>query len=277
MDNDRIMIQISAAVLMGAIFLLDHLLSGQIMVGIYFFIPVALVSWTGGLMWGILFSLLSTVMLISVDFYVGAPVASHLYLYSSTFGFLIVFLGVAYLASRFGEDHTKLQRISREDSLTGIMNRVGFYEALNMEIRRQIRFGHPYTLTIVSCDNLKRINDELGYMEGNDLLISVARSLELNTRSTDFVARLGNDEFALLFPLIMTNEAKIVLEKLKHKLDETMHEHHWDITFSIGAIAFDKSSGSVGQVLNLVDNLVHEIKLAGKNNIRMTSYSNTLS
>ena len=125
MDNDRIMIQIAAAILMGAIFLLDHLVSGQIMVGIYFFIPVAMVSWTGGLMWGIAFSLISTLMLISVDFYVGAPVASHLYLYTSTFGFLIVFLGVAYLASRFGDDHRMLQRISREDFLTGIMNRLG--------------------------------------------------------------------------------------------------------------------------------------------------------
>jgi diguanylate cyclase (GGDEF)-like protein len=277
MDNDRIMIQIAAAVLMGAIFLLDHLVSGQVMVGIYFFIPVAMVSWTGGLMWGIAFSLISTLMLISVDFYVGAPVATHLYLYTSTFGFLIVFLGVAYLASRFGDDHRMLQRISREDFLTGIMNRLGFYDALNMEIRRQIRFGHPYTLAIISCDNLKKINDELGHVEGNDLLISVARSLELNTRITDVVARLGSDEFALLFPLIMKHEAQTVLEKLKHKLDENMHEHHWDVTFSIGAIAFDKSPGSVGHALNLVDNLVHEIKQAGKNNIRMTSYTNTES
>jgi diguanylate cyclase (GGDEF)-like protein len=275
MDNDRIITQIAAAILMGAIFLLDHLLNAQIMVGAYYFIPVAMVSWTGGLMWGIAFSLLSTLMLITVDFYAGAPVASHLYLYTSTFGFLIVFIGVAYLASRFGEDHRMLQRISREDFLTGIMNRLGFYDALNMEIRRQIRFGHPYTLAIVSCDNLKRINDELGHVEGNDVLISVARTLELHTRITDIVARLGGDEFALLFPLILKNEAVTVLEKLKHKLDETMHEHRWEVTFSIGAIGFDKSPGSVGHALNLVDNLVHEIKLAGKNNIRLTSYSNT--
>jgi diguanylate cyclase (GGDEF)-like protein len=277
MDNDRIIIQIAAAISMGAIFLLDHLLNAQIMVGAYYFIPVAMVSWTGGLMWGIAFSLLSTLMLITVDFYAGAPVASHLYLYTSAFGFLIVFIGVAYLASRFGEDHRMLQRISREDFLTGIMNRLGFYDALNMEIRRQIRFGHPYTLAIVSCDNLKRINDELGHVEGNDVLISVARTLELHTRITDVVARLGGDEFALLFPLILKNEAVTVLEKLKHKLDETMHEHRWEVTFSIGAIGFDKSPGSVGHALNLVDNLVHEIKLAGKNNIRLTSYSNTES
>lgn len=273
MDNDRIWIQIAAAVLMGAIFLLDHLVSDQIMVGIYFFIPVAMASWAGGLMSGIVFSLLATVMLISVSFYTGSPLASHSYLYVNTFGFLVVFLAMAYLTAKFSEDHRKLQRISREDFLTGIMNRVGFYDVLNLEIRRQIRFGHPYTLAIINCDNLKAINDTLGHVEGNDLLISVARSLELNTRTTDFVARLGNDEFALLFPLIMKNEAMTVLEKLKHRLDEAMHEHHWNVTFSIGAIAFDKSPGSVGQALDLVDNLVHEIKLAGKNNIQLISYS----
>lgn len=277
MDNERIWIQIAAAVLMGSIYLLSHLVSQQIMIGIYFFIPVALVSWTGGQMWGIAFSLLATVMLLSVDFYAGMPASSRLALYINTFGFLVVFLGVAYLTARFSEDHRKLHRISREDFLTGAMNRVGFYDVLNMEIRRQIRFGHPYTLAIISCDHFKRINDTLGHSEGNNLLIAVARTLELNTRTTDIVARLGGDEFALLFPLIMKHEAMTVLEKLRTKLNDAMQEHHWDVTFSVGAIAFDKSPGSVGYALDLVDNLIHENKLAGKDNIQLISYSDTES
>lgn len=275
MDNDRISIQIAAAILMALIFMLNHLAGAGILVGIYFFIPVAMVGWTGGLMWGIAFSMLSTIMLISVDSHTRAPPFSNFHLYINTFSYLVMFLAMAFLSARFGEDHRKLHRISREDFLTGAMNRVGFYDVLNMEIRRQNRFGHPYTLAIVSCDNFKKINDTLGHSEGDSLLIAIAKTLELNTRTTDIFARLGGDEFALLFPLIMKNEAATVLEKLKHKLEETMREHHWEVSFSIGAIAFDKSPASVGHALDLVDDLIHDIKTSGKNSIRLTSYSNT--
>jgi diguanylate cyclase (GGDEF)-like protein len=273
MDNERILTQIAAAMLMGVIYLLSHLLDQQILIGIYFFIPIALISWSGGLTWGIAFSLLATVMQLSVEFYGSPSAVSRLNLYINTFGFLVVFLAVAYLTYRFSEDHRRLLRISREDFLTGAMNRVGFYDVLNMEIRRQIRFGHPYTLAIVSCDHFKRINDTLGHGEGNDLLITVARTLELNTRTTDVVARLGSDEFALLFPLIMKHEAVTVLDKLKARLTEAMKEHHWDVTFSIAAIAFDKSPGSVGHALDLVDNLIRENKLVSKDSIQIMSYS----
>ena len=273
MDNEKIWIQITAAILMGVIFLLNHLAGGDFMAGIYFFIPVALMSWTGGLMWGIAFSLLATTMLISVDFHVGVPLASYLHLYFNTIGFLLVFLTVAFLAARLSEDQRKLQRISREDFLTGAMNRVGFYDILNMEIRRQARFGHPYTLAIISCDNFKKINDTLGHTEGDSMLIAIARTLELNTRTTDFFARLGGDEVVLLFPLIMRNEALTILKKLDHKLEEAMGEHHWDVTFSIGAISFDKSPASVGHALDLVDELIHKIKQEGKHDIRLTSYN----
>ncbi len=275
MDNERILTQIAAAVLMGLIYLLSHLLDQQILIGIYFFIPIALISWSGGLTWGIAFSLLATVMQLSVEFYAGTSAASRLNLYINTFGFLVVFLTVAYLTYRFSEDHRRLLRISREDFLTGVMNRVGFYDALNMEIRRQIRFGHPYTLAIVSCDHFKRINDTLGHGEGNNLLVTVARTLEINTRTTDFVARLGSDEFALLFPLIMKHEAMTVLEKLKTKLTEAMKEHRWDVTFSIAAIAFDKSPGSVGHALDMVDDLIRQNKLESKDAIQVASYSDT--
>ncbi|MCX7628591.1 MAG: diguanylate cyclase [Methylophilaceae bacterium] len=272
MDNERIWIQIAAAVLMGIFFLLHHLASGTLQTGIYFFIPVALISWTGGLLWGIAFSLLATVMLIAVDFHHGVPISAYISLYLDTLGYLVMFLTVAFLSSRLSEARRLLQRISREDFLTGAMNRLGFYEVLNMEIRRQNRFGHPYTLAIISCDNFKQINDTLGHNEGDSLLIAVAKTLERNTRSTDFYARLGSDEFALLFPLILRNEATIILEKLKRKLEETMREHRWDVTFSIGAVAFDKSPTSVGHALDLVDSVVHEAKQSGKNGIRLASY-----
>ena len=273
MDNERIWIQIASAVLMGVIFLLNHLAGDDFMAGIYFFIPIALMSWTGGLMWGIAFSMLATLMLISADFHVGVPLSSYLRLYLNTFGFLVVFLTVTYLSARLSESQRMLQRISREDFLTGAMNRAGFYDILNMEIRRQARFGHPYTLAIISCDNFKKINDTLGHTEGDSVLVAIARTLEINTRSTDYYARLGGDEFVMLFPLIMRNEALTILKKLDHKLRESMQEHRWEVTFSIGAISFDKSPASVGHALDLVDELLSEIKQAGKNDIRLTSYN----
>lgn len=273
MDNERIWVQIASATLMGVIFLLTHLAGDDFTASIYFFIPIALMSWTGGLMWGIAFSLLATLMIISADFHVGVPLSAYLRLYLNTFGFLMVFLCVAYLSARLSESQRQLQRISREDFLTGAMNRAGFYDILNMEIRRQTRFGYPYTLAIISCNNFKKINDTLGHTEGDSVLIAIARTLELNTRTTDVYARLGGDEFVLLFPMIMRNEALTILKKLNHKLEETMREHRWEISFTTGAISFDKSPASVGHALDMVDELISEIKQSGNHEIRLTSFS----
>jgi len=272
MEPENLKFQISAAALMGAIFLLDHLAASQIMLGIYYVFPVALVSWAGGTLWGALFSLLALGLSLITGFDVGHPFIKPLYYYIYTFGSLATFLLVAYLTSRFSDAHHKLQIMARQDPLTGIMNRMGFYEMLNMEINRQIRYGYPFALALIDCDNFKAVNDALGHQEGDNLLATVADTLNNGMRKTDIVARLGNDEFAVILTSVTKAESAAVVEKLQRMLNNSMKEHQWEITFSFGVMAFASAPDSVGHALEITDKLMYEVKRAGKNSVLIETY-----
>ena len=272
MEPEHLKIQITAAALMGAIFLLDHLAASQIMLGIYYVFPIALMSWAGGMLWGSLFSLLALGLSLMTGFDVGHPFIKPLYFYIDTFSSLAAFLLVAYLTSRFSNTHHKLQILARQDFITGIMNRIGFYEMLNLEINRQIRYGYPFALALIDCDNFKSVNDTLGHQEGDSLLATVATTLNNGMRKTDVVARLGDDEFALILTSVTKTESAGVVEKLQRMLNKSMQEHQWNITFSIGVMVFSSAPDSVGHALEVTDKLMYEVKQAGKNSVRIETY-----
>ncbi len=96
-------------------------------------------------------------------------------------------------------DRRKLEEhllfLSTHDALTGLANRSAFDEALT---RLDERGPHPVAVVMVDLDGLKRVNDECGHAAGDALLRRVATVLKSAFRSTDLVARIGGDEFAVL-------------------------------------------------------------------------------
>ena len=86
------------------------------------------------------------------------------------------------------------------DPLTGAANRRGFERALEVELERSTRRGHPCALVIVDLDDFKLVNDRHGHGVGDEVLVMLAERLRDSVRSADTVARLGGEEFALLLP-----------------------------------------------------------------------------
>ena len=86
------------------------------------------------------------------------------------------------------------------DPLTGTANRRGFERALEVELERSARRGHPCALVIVDLDDFKLVNDRHGHGVGDEVLVMLAERLRDSVRSADTVARLGGEEFALLLP-----------------------------------------------------------------------------
>lgn len=102
-------------------------------------------------------------------------------------------------------DHTTLIRseanLRREllsDSLTGLPNRSGFGDVLEARLRHAPPPGQALTLLIVDLARFSRINESIGALAGDELLITVARRLRQQTRGSDVLARIGSDEFAIL-------------------------------------------------------------------------------
>jgi diguanylate cyclase (GGDEF)-like protein len=160
--------------------------------------------------------------------------------------------------------------LARIDPLTTVPNRRAFYEALDTERVRSIRYHRPLTIAYVDLDNFKKVNDSLGHAVGDELLVEVAAGLKSNLRATDYVGRLGGDEFAVLLPETDATGATLVLHKLRLGLLEQMKAHNWEVTFSIGAATFLDPPDSLDIIIRMADETMYAIKAHGKDNISVS-------
>lgn len=88
---------------------------------------------------------------------------------------------------------------SRADSLTGIANRRGWEVVMAAEDARCARYGDPAGVVSIDLDGLKMVNDRDGHAAGDELIRRAAAALRSSVRDSDLVARVGGDEFAILF------------------------------------------------------------------------------
>jgi diguanylate cyclase (GGDEF)-like protein len=164
----------------------------------------------------------------------------------------------------------KEQELARIDPLTTVPNRRAFYEALDKERVRSLRYHRPLTIAYVDLDNFKKVNDCLGHAVGDELLVQVAAGLRSNLRASDYVARLGGDEFAVLLPETDATAAELVLRKLRLRLLEEMKAHRWQVTFSIGAATFLDPPDSLDVIIRMADETMYAIKAHGKDNVSVS-------
>jgi len=107
---------------------------------------------------------------------------------------------------------------ARLDELTAIGNRRAFEEALDEEIARADRMGTPLSMAMGDIEHFKRINDEFGHLEGDQCLRRVAEAMESELRAPDQVYRWGGDEFVLLLPGTVKEDADVLIERVQNKV-----------------------------------------------------------
>jgi diguanylate cyclase (GGDEF)-like protein len=159
----------------------------------------------------------------------------------------------------------KERELSRLDALTGVGNRRAFYEVLEAERSRAVRYSRPLTVAYLDLDNFKKVNDSKGHGAGDLLLTKVANKLRTSLRITDFVSRLGGDEFAVVLPETNVHAAEKVLEKLRVTLLEETSAHYCEVTFSIGAVTFLNPKDSLEVMVRIADETMYTAKTNGKN------------
>ena len=123
----------------------------------------------------------------------------------------------------------RLRQLADHDSLTGLRNRRTFEEAVILQVGRCQRYGEKATLLLIDLDGFKQINDTHGHQTGDDVLKAVADAIRARVRTTDFAARIGGDEFAVLLPHTSNGKAACVAREIQRVIDET--------TINVGATA----------------------------------------
>jgi diguanylate cyclase (GGDEF)-like protein/PAS domain S-box-containing protein len=154
------------------------------------------------------------------------------------------------------------------DALTGLPNRAFFSECLVQSIARaRRRDNYCFAVLFLDLDRFKIINDSLGHIAGDELLITVSRRLELCLRPGDAVARLGGDEFTILLEDISdVNDATRVAERIQEKVSEpiVLGMNEVFTTVSIGIALSTSGYSAPDEVIRDADTAMYRAKAKGK-------------
>ena len=115
----------------------------------------------------------------------------------------------------------QLEAVSQTDELTGLANRRGFEEYLGRTLSSALRYEEGGVLAYLDLDNFKQVNDTHGHQAGDMVLKAVATILKRDTRTSDFVARLHGDEFAILLVRAGTKGGFARLRLIDHCLNNS--------------------------------------------------------
>lgn len=150
--------------------------------------------------------------------------------------------------------HDMVKRQAITDPLTGLANRRAFNDRLEEEIRRSDRYNHEFCLVMIDLDGFKRINDTFGHPTGDRVLINAARCLSAVIRDTDFLARYGGDEFALILPETVPAHTQLMTKKISGAMQRC--QLPWSETESTLRLSLTAGTASYPQDALIAEELI---------------------
>lgn len=169
-------------------------------------------------------------------------------------GIPLVAIAVADIEDDYARQES-LYHLATHDSLTGLVNRSHFLEAIEQALLRGQRQSRHVAVVYVDLDGFKRVNDQGGHSLGDRVLFAIAARLRHAVRAADTVARIGGDEFAVLCEgLSAIEQADVVARRIAVALTESVEldGERWSVAASVGA-AIDRGVGDPDSAEDLVD------------------------
>jgi diguanylate cyclase (GGDEF)-like protein len=166
------------------------------------------------------------------------------------------------------ELNARLNVLAHIDPLTELLNRRGLADVLAREAALSRRQGTNAAAVLMDLDDFKKINDTLGYPVGDVVLKEVSLKIKSVLRSTDYVARIGGDEFMVLLPNTRLAEGMRVAEKLRLAVSETSVPLGRNrLTASFGVVAASEKIATLDELVAETNLVLYKSKRAGKNRV----------
>ena len=165
------------------------------------------------------------------------------------------------------------EQLALQDMLTELPNRIAFWQTLE----KQIATKTPFYLLYVDINDFRRHNEFYGHDEGDKLLIELSGRIKRTIKESDFIARVGGDEFAIILTHIDNQEwCEDVVKRIIHctkKSFETSKSGSFNITISIGAANFPRDAQTVEELMRFVDLSAYNGKKMKANSLQFYSQS----
>jgi two-component system cell cycle response regulator len=170
--------------------------------------------------------------------------------------------------------HEDARQLASTDSLTGLLNRRAFLDALERERARADRHDYPLSLLLLDVDHFKRVNDQHGHAAGDVVLRGVAEALLQVARRSDYVGRWGGEEFVLALPqtgpagaLVAAERVRRAVQKARHALPEGGEIR---VTASLGVVSAE-APWNVATLVGAADDAMYLAKGRGRDRVEAVS------
>lgn len=180
---------------------------------------------------------------------------------------------IASEAHELEEANAKLAEMASTDSLTKLWNRRSFIDQLGIQLEMSLRTSRPLSVLMLDIDHFKPYNDNYGHLAGDAVLRQVAQILRDKARRSDYVARIGGEEFGVISSETDTRGATRLGERFRAAIDAASWPHR-SVTVSIGATTVDHprdewraEPASYSRVMGEADKALYYSKEHGRNRV----------
>jgi diguanylate cyclase (GGDEF)-like protein/PAS domain S-box-containing protein len=175
-------------------------------------------------------------------------------------------LGVSRDITSLYEIQKKLEEQATIDELTKVYNRKSFNERLKEKVEMFKRYESYFCIALFDIDDFKYVNDNFGHDVGDKVLIKVCEIAKKHIRNTDLLFRVGGEEFIILYPKTLMDEAYLSIKKIKDLIKYSNIIENHPITISIGLTQI-KQTDDEESIFKRIDDLMYQSKRTGKDKI----------
>lgn len=171
-------------------------------------------------------------------------------------------------------EKTEYEKSSKEDPLTGCLNRAGFSSILMREQENLVKNDSPVSFVILDIDHFKHINDQYGHSVGDEVLVNLCKLIQSKIRNTDALVRWGGEEFVILCSDTPIQNAQFLAEKLRMAIENTQLIKQQQVTCSFG-IAEMVAGEDPKRLFERADKALYASKENGRNRVTSATFKRT--
>ncbi|OQX65025.1 MAG: hypothetical protein B5M51_01945 [Anaerolinea sp. 4484_236] len=183
---------------------------------------------------------------------------------------------VLMLEDGLRQANEQLEKLAMVDSLTGLMNRRAIYKFARGELERARRASDPISVIFLDIDKFKEVNDQHGHLIGDEALKVVAQIIKERSRSYDGIGRWAGDEFLVILPGLIAEDAKKTAQRILESIAATSLALPDDSSLSIRASAgiatllkVTESATALDDIIQHADEALYRAKEAGGNQVHL--------
>ncbi|WP_323141668.1 GGDEF domain-containing protein [Massilia phyllosphaerae] len=188
--------------------------------------------------------------------------------YFTSFPFSLVAMSLGFLMMANRELQSRLESQALHDPMSGAYRRDALLEMMQREMAASRRHGKQMAILMMDLDNFKAINDTLGHLVGDQVIVDFAAQATRLLRTQDIIGRFGGEEFVVLLPHTGLDAALATAERIRSRVAEAKETTDLPAyTVSIGVACLERADTDTLSLLDAADKALYAAKRAGKNRV----------